>query len=419
MVSVSHLEEKMKHLKTLLNTLVLMSILLAACGGAATVAPTQEPAATEPAAVSEEPALTEQPAATEEAVASEAVATEAVATEEPAATEAAATEEPLPGTGEEATLVDFGYTGDIQTVLFGENLANPFMESHPGVTVELIGGISEDAIAQIKAAQGASPIDTMLLGEPRYLQAQREGWILPLSEEDIPNVADVYPNIQEHCSPGAVAWTVELIGLAYNPDLVPRPESWEDLWKPEYEGKIGMAAPSSNAGFLFLMMIGKLFGSGEGDLDTIWAKLDELGPFVVASNPEALSQLLETEEIGVAINWNTEAAVSIGKGFNVEYTMPSPGAIAQVGCYGVIAGTANPELAKEYINGALGLDFQQAMSEPPWFFAPVNKNVVLSEESARILPSPEEYANLVTIDFETALPLREGLTDQFIRDYGQ
>jgi len=362
----------MRHLRSTIYMLMLLSILLAACGGTATQAPTEEAAPAEEA--------------------------------EPA---------------EEITLVDWGYTGEIQQGLFGEYMAKPFMESHPGVTIELLGGISEDAIAQIKAAQGASPIDTMLLGEPRYLQAQREGWILPITEADIPNVKDVYPNIQEHCSPQAVAWTVELIGLVYNPDMVPKPERWEDLWNPEYEGLVGMAAPSSNAGYLFLMMIGKLFGSGEDDLDTIWQKLDEMQPFVVASSPETLSQLLENEEIGVAINWNTEAAVSLGKGYNLEFTLPDPGGIGQVGCYGVLKNTAHPDLAKEYVNTALGLEFQQAMSEPPWYFAPANKNVVLSEESAKILPAAEDYPNLITINYDLALPLREELTDQFIREYGQ
>ncbi len=70
-------------------------------------------------------------------------------------------------------------------------------------------------------------------------------------------------------------------------------------------------------------------------------------------------------------------------------------------------------------NTALALDFQQAMSEPPWYFAPVNKNVVLSEDSAKILPSAEQYPNLITINFEVALPLREDLTNEFIQRYGQ
>lgn len=366
----------MKHLEKWALVILLLSLVLSACTPAATEAP-------------------DDVASPEEA-------------EAPAAEEM-----------EEVTLVDFGYSGEIQTELFGGKMAEPFMAAHPGVDIELIGGISEDAIAQIKAAQGASPIDTMLLGEPRYLQAEKEGWILPISGAEVPNVADIYENIQAHCEPAAVAWSVELIGLVYNPDLVPKPESWADLWNPEYEGLVGMAAPSSNAGFLFLMMMGKEFGSDEGDLDTIWAKLDELQPFVVANNPETLSQLLENEEIGVAINWNTEAAVSMGKGFNVEFTLPKPGGIAQVGCYGVLKDTAHPELATAYVNTALGLEFQQAMSEPPWFFAPVNKNVVLSEESAKILPSPDQYPDLITIDFDIALPLRQDLTDQFIQKYGQ
>jgi spermidine/putrescine-binding protein len=323
------------------------------------------------------------------------------------------------GQEEEVTLVDWGYTGTIQEDMFGKNLAEPFMEEHPNVTVELLGGISEDAIAQIKAAQGASPIDTMLLGEPRYLQAEREGWLLPLSEENVPNVSEVYPNIQEHCEPEAVAWTLELVGVVYNPDLVDKPESWTDLWSEEYEGMIGMSAPSSNGGFLFHMVIGELFGSGNDDLDTIWQKLDELQPFIVANNPETLSQLLENEEIGIAINWNTEAAVSMSKGYNIEFTYPKPGPIGQVGCYGVLKDTAYPELAAEYVNMALGEDFQSAMSDAPWFFAPVNENVTLSEEAAKVLPAPDEYSNLLTINYDKALPLREDFTDEFIQKYGQ
>ena len=95
----------MKHLKAILYILVLASLLLAACGGAATQPPAEEPP----------PAEEEAPPAEEEATA-----------------------EP-----EEVTLVDWGYTGDIQTGVFGENMAKPFMESHPGVTIELLGGISE------------------------------------------------------------------------------------------------------------------------------------------------------------------------------------------------------------------------------------------------------------------------------------
>lgn len=365
----------MKKIKLFVFVVVIFSMLLTAC--AAPAAPTAAPAGAPPA----------PPAA--------------------------------PAPAKEVTLVDFGYTGDIQTGLFGKFMAEPFMAANPNIKIKLIGGVSGDAITQIKAAQGKSPIDTMLLGKPRYLEAARDGWILPISGADVPNVADVYPNIQAQCTPGAVAWTVEVIGLVYNPDLVAKPENWTDLWKPEYKGKIGMVSPASNAGFLFYEMIAKTFGKGEADLDAVWKKLDELKPFVVANNPETLSQLLEKKEIAVAINWNTEAAVSISKGFNVAFTMPKPGGIGQVGCYAVIKGTENPDAAKKYINQALSLNFQQKMSEKPYYFAPVNKNVKLTPDAAKILPSAADYPNLITIDLDVALPLRTKLTDEFIKKYGQ
>ena len=140
-------------------------------------------------------------------------------------------------------------------------------------------------------------------------------------------------------------------------------------------------------------MLAKTYGENEADLDALWTKLDELEPFVVANNPEALSQLLENEEIGVAINWNTEAAVSLTKGYNVEFTLPSPGGIGQIGCYGVLKDTAYPEVAKEYVNTALGEDFQTVMSQAPFYFAPVNVNVELTEDAAKILPSADQYSS--------------------------
>lgn len=323
-----------------------------------------------------------------------------------------------PTEAEDVTLVDWGFTGDTQD-MFREELAEPFMEEHPNVTVELLGGITEDALAQIRAAQGASPIDTMLLGESRYLQAQQEGWLLPVTEDEVPNIANTYESARSVCEPEAAPLYVDTVGILYNPDLVPRPESWDDLWSEEYEGMVGIAAPSSNAGYNFLMLVGNLYGEGESDTDTIWQRLDELSPFTVASNPEALAQLLEREEIGAAVNFHTVSGISIGRGYDLEYVLPSPGAVGSVTCYGVLQDTAHPELAQAYLNMALDVEFQTAMSQPPNFFAPVNRNVEISEESAALMPSPEEYPNLMSIDWGTALGLREDITARFIEDYGQ
>jgi putative spermidine/putrescine transport system substrate-binding protein len=316
-------------------------------------------------------------------------------------------------------LVDWGFTGDTQKV-FHDSLAKPFEDAHPGVTIKLLGGVTDDAIAQIKAAQGAAPYDTILLGEPRYLQATQEGWIQPLTAADTPGVADVYPNLQKKCAPNAVAWTVETIGVIYNPDLVPAPASWSDLWKPEYKGKIGMASPASNSTFLFLILLNKLFGKGEADWDAAFQKLDALKPFKVAANPEALGQLLERKEIGLAINWSTDSAITISKGFNAKFTYPAPGPAAQVSCYAVLKNSAHADLAKAYVNQALGVEFQSAFSKAPYYFAPVNKNVQPPAEAAAFIPAPSDYDKLITVDdWSAVLADRETVTDRFTKSYGE
>jgi putative spermidine/putrescine transport system substrate-binding protein len=316
-------------------------------------------------------------------------------------------------------LVDWGFTGDTQKV-FRDNLATPFEKAHPGVTIKLLGGVTNDAIAQIKAAQGAAPYDTILLGEPRYIQATDEGWIQPLSASDTPGVADVYPNLQKKCSPNGVAWTVETIGVIYNPDSVPAPSSWADLWKPEYKGKIGMAAPTANSTFLFLILLNKLFGKSESDWDTAFKRLDDLKPFKVAANPEALGQLLERGEIGLAINWSTDSAVTISKGFNAKFTYPAPGPAAQVSCYAVLKNSAHADLAKQYVNQALGEEFQSAISKAPYFFAPVNKNVKPPADAAAFIPAPADYDKLMTVDdWSAVLKDRETVSDRFTKQYGE
>lgn len=315
-------------------------------------------------------------------------------------------------------LVDFGFTGDTQKV-FHDSLAAPFESANPGVSIKLLGGISDDAIAQIKAAKGASPYDTMLLGEPRYLQATNEGWIQPISPTDAPNLADAYPNLVKKCSPNAVPWTVETIGVIYNPDLVPAPAQWSDLWKPEYKGKIGIASPASNSTFLFLILLNKLFGTNEGGFDTAFKKLNELKPFVVAANPEALGQLLERKEIGLAINWSTDSAITISKGFNAKFVYPAPGPIAQVSCYAVLKNSAHSELAKKYVNQALGIEFQTAISQAPYYFAPVNKNVKVSSDAAQFIPDPTNYDTLITVDdWNGVLQVRGTVTDRFTKEFG-
>jgi putative spermidine/putrescine transport system substrate-binding protein len=63
----------------------------------------------------------------------------------------------------------------------------------------------------------------------------------PLTAADIPNLAKLYPSVQEKFTKDgktyAAAFSLGQLGLAYRTDLVKTPpKNWLDLWNPEYKG---------------------------------------------------------------------------------------------------------------------------------------------------------------------------------------
>lgn len=319
---------------------------------------------------------------------------------------------------ERVEYVDWGFSGDLQ-VPFRTHLADPFEQKYPNVSVTLLGGITEDAIAQIRASRGDSPIDSIMMGEMRYIDAAQEGILAPLTVNEVPNLANVNKEFQEPCEGYGAAWMVQLIGVAYNTDLVSKPEKWTDLWNEEYKGKIGIPSPSANNGFLFLVLVAKQFGGDENNLEVAFEKLDELAPFVVAANPGQLAQLLESGEISLAVNWQTQSGPSVTRNPKLDFTIPEPGGAGVISCYTVLEGSANKEHAYNYINDALSTDFQTKISAPPWYFGPTNMDVTIDPGSAKFLPSKEALSDLLLVDWKIANLVRSDITDQFIRRYGQ
>jgi multiple sugar transport system substrate-binding protein len=107
----------MKRLLPLLSILIVLSVLLGACGGAATPA---APEPTQPPPAATEPAATEAP------------------TEPPAATEPAATEAPKPVT---ITFYQRGYVegGTDAGTVSTDKAVQKFMADHPNITVKIVG----------------------------------------------------------------------------------------------------------------------------------------------------------------------------------------------------------------------------------------------------------------------------------------
>lgn len=320
------------------------------------------------------------------------------------------------GGAESGDLVMIGYGGDLAEP-YQRFLIEPFVEDNEGVSLEQVPSESGDFVAQIKAAANNSPYDAIPLGESRLVAAISDGWIAEVSEEDAPVLEEMNPIFQDACRGYGVPATYSLIGLAYNPELVPEPTSWADLWNEEYSGQVGIVSPSSNLGFAFFVQAAKLAGGDEANLDVGFDKIAELGEPTIAANPTALAQLFERGEIAIAPLWNNDAAVLESSGLPVKFIRPSEGAIADVTCMTMAAKTAHPELTLDLLNRVGGVEYQEQAASEPWYFGPTNENVTV-EESDFLVSDADEFESLVRIDWDTASAERDAITQRFNQDFG-
>src|SRR5258708_37840080 len=89
------------------------------------------------------------------------------------------------GPHDSSELVVVSYPGEAQ-IPYRKFLSDPFEKKNPGLTVRLVPSESEDVVAQIKAARGASPYDVITLGVPRQITAVQEGWVEQTPRTDLP-----------------------------------------------------------------------------------------------------------------------------------------------------------------------------------------------------------------------------------------
>jgi putative spermidine/putrescine transport system substrate-binding protein len=297
-------------------------------------------------------------------------------------------------------------------------LADQIEARHPGLKIRLTPSDSQDIVAQIKAAQGFSPFDAMPNDEPPHLIGQSEGYIAKRNDNALKNLGGVYPGLLEKSGGFGVPATYSLVGIAYNTQMVKEPpQSWADLWRPEFKGKVGIARTSSNLGLATLAIAAKTFGGSEDNLEPGWERLRMLEARA-ARSPAVLGQMLEREEIAVAPLWNNNTAAAAEKGLPIRFVMPKPGAIAIISFMSAIANTRHPDLVNEWLDGILSPAYQARAAGAPYYFGPTVRGVSVPEAARTYTPStPEEVMALQTIDWTKIVPVRGQLVERFDRTF--
>lgn len=306
------------------------------------------------------------------------------------------------------TLVVGTWGGDIERLL-RKYAAEP-LEKKTGAKVEFLLGGSGDRMSKMVAEKANPTMDVSFQNIYEAPQALKDGLVVAPDEKD-PIYADIWPGMNQGC----YAMSLVGLGIAYNKDLVKTTPEWADMWKPEYKGMIAQSSYPGSESDGILGIAARLAGKDEHDPDAAFAKLAELGqPKLTYTSLDEVFAMMDSGEVAMAPMISGYVLAGLKEYKNIGFAFPkNPGPVLVRDMVCQVANSPNPELAKMFIELALGVANQTAYAEEI-YFGPTNSKVVLSDKAAAdTINTPEEVKSLVQLDWPYIISQRGAWTERW------
>jgi putative spermidine/putrescine transport system substrate-binding protein len=298
---------------------------------------------------------------------------------------------------EELVVVNYGGTF---AKYWNEYIIEPFSKQF-NAKVTQVTSLTMDTVAKLRAQKGNPQIDVVMMADAGSVIAANEGLLEPLDESKIPNMKELIPQARIKGDP-YVQFLFTGTVLAWNTQKIKTPPtSWEDLWKPEYKGRVALADTNACCGIPFIVTIAKLAGGGLDNVDPGFKKIATLKPNVLTfyTSHDQMANLLNQGEAWIGPWVADRAATQHAQGAPIDMIFPKEGAVLFGNGIAIVKGSTHRALAEKYINFALGAPQQKAFDEKA-FLAPTNRNVKISPEVAPYVPYGEEVLKkLYTLDW--------------------
>ncbi|MDO4926756.1 MAG: ABC transporter substrate-binding protein [Turicibacter sp.] len=294
----------------------------------------------------------------------------------------------------------------------------PFEEKFDCELVLEVGGTNE---RYTKLANNPNAgVDIVELSQSAAANGYEAGLFESIDYSKVPNAASLIEPAAKLAEDGfGAAYTVNSIGIIYNPDAVGfEINDWSDLWNPALEGKVSIPDITTTFGPA-MVYVANDFANGDIEADqgeAAFKALEELKPNIVKTYAKSsdLANMFASGEIAVAVVGDFGIPTIEQAQPNVKFVVPASGTYANFNTIDINKNSQNKELAYEYVNWRLSQELQSAtavsLNE-----APTNKDVVLTEEVAQNKTYGEAAENAKVINYSFVNPLLNNWIDQWNR----
>jgi putative spermidine/putrescine transport system substrate-binding protein len=240
---------------------------------------------------------------------------------------------------------------------------------------------------------------------------------MPIPTDKVPNLKDVAPSA---LFPDNIAVTgmFQPIGIVYRSDLVSKPPTaWKELFtRTDLKGKIGVYNITNSLGFMFVLLMARIFGNSEQAHDAAFAEIAKLKPFNQVDFSGTMEIALSRGEVEVA-PLDFAAVLRLQKrGMQVDAKVPPEGMVAFDQVFNVSKGGKSKDLAFAWVDYILRPATQQKLVED-FFVSPTNLKTVIPAElaSREIMISGDKLKAVVRHDWPTANRQRDQIVEKWNR----
>lgn len=227
-----------------------------------------------------------------------------------------------------------------------------FEKSNPAIEIRWVRD-STGVITAKLLAEKANPQADVVLGVAASSLAMlsNEAMLLPYEPKGFKELNPAYSDIAR--PPNWVGMDVLGATVCFNTVEakklnLPKPESWKDLTKPVYKGKITMPHPaSSGTGFLDVSGWLQMMGEAEG-----WKYMDALHENIAQYTHSGSKPCKQagSGEFPIGISFEYRGHQVARSGAPVELIFPKEGLGWDIEASGIIKGTKNPDAAKKLLD---------------------------------------------------------------------
>ncbi|MBB3773923.1 putative spermidine/putrescine transport system substrate-binding protein [Angulomicrobium tetraedrale] len=314
--------------------------------------------------------------------------------------------------------IQIGIWGGSQGEFVKKNII-PAFEKDFGAKVTAEEGFTLANVGKMRATKANPKFSVMFIDDVAIPVCKAEGLIEPLPADDMPALAKLYPRF------GFDGWGTALaisVASMFNNTSITPPDSYAELWKPEFAGKLKLVSPKNTPSVFFLIVAaavksGKPFAQAQYLVDDSFDKVAELKPNIMNlfdNGPQAANEVAQGQaDIGL-LELSKYIYPYTAKGAPVTMSFPKEGSFAGNNCQVLVKGGPNRDLAVAFMNRMLEPAVQKAFSEYAYTAPPVS-GIEFSPETLKYIAYPVEEMDkrgLFTPDWDYINARRSGWTEK-------